>query len=103
MKVKKSMFLIILMFLLNMTYAESFKIWIENDLVSFKDQLPVIYDGRTLIPIRTVESLGYTFEWSPINQTVKVISDFNSEWCLRSIKRKFRQTMENCLWILKHD
>ncbi len=73
------MFLIILMFLLNMTYAESFKIWIENDLVSFKDQLPVIYDGRTLIPIRTVESLGYTFEWSPINQTVKVISDFNSE------------------------
>ncbi len=64
---------------LNISFADSFMIWVENDLITFTDQAPMIKDGRTLIPIRTVERLGYTFDWNQDDRTVKVISDLKSE------------------------
>jgi hypothetical protein len=47
------------------------KVEVNGNKVAFKDQKPVIIDGRTLVPVRGVfENLGMTVEWVQSEQKV---------------------------------
>ncbi|MBQ3427776.1 MAG: hypothetical protein IJH37_11650 [Clostridia bacterium] len=56
-------------------YNDEIKIIINNNRLSF-DQLPIIIDGRTLVPLRAIfEALGATVDWDGNTQTVTATRD----------------------------
>jgi|GEM_PF-58772 len=46
-------------------------VMIEDQIVAFEDQNPVVVDGRTLVPVRGVfEALGFDVNWNPATSQV---------------------------------
>ena len=51
-------------------------ITIDGEQVVFTDQVPVIQDERTLVPVRDVfEAAGFDVDWNPTNQTVTMLGE----------------------------
>ena len=49
---------------------------LNGNIIDFKDQRPVIIQGRTLVPFRAIlESMGAEVQWDGTNRTVRAFKD----------------------------
>lgn len=65
-----------LMMMITNVFAADVTVKLNNEEVSFAAQQPVIVEGRTLIPLRSIfESLGYTIEWQADTKTAVLKSE----------------------------
>lgn len=49
---------------------------LDGNVIDFKDQEPVIIEGRTLVPFRAIlEAMGAKVEWDDVNRTVRGFKD----------------------------
>jgi len=62
----------------SMGFTDQIEIYYNNQMLTYEDQEPIIKDGRTLIPVRTVESLGFEVAWNGEEKSVVVTNDVNT-------------------------
>ncbi|MCL2197422.1 MAG: copper amine oxidase N-terminal domain-containing protein [Defluviitaleaceae bacterium] len=54
-------------------YADNIRVLVDGEALQFRDQVPIIVDERTLVPIRFVfETLGFEVEWDTTTQTAVI-------------------------------
>ena len=54
-------------------YAEDIHVTVNGEMLRFRDQMPVIREDRTLVPIRYVfEALGFEVQWDNYLQTATI-------------------------------
>ncbi len=57
-------------------FTPNMEVRINGVLVDFKDQKPVIKNGRTLVPFRAIlEAMGADIQWDEVNRTVRATKD----------------------------
>ncbi len=75
MKKFSALSLALIMMITNV-FAADVTVFLNNEEVSFTSQQPVIIDGRTLIPLRSIfENLGYTIDWLADTKTAVLKSE----------------------------
>lgn len=64
--------------LMSVSYAQDIRVIVDGDTLQFADQKPVIQDGRTLVPLRSVfEAIGASVDWNATTRTITAKKRFD--------------------------